>query len=56
MNKQTGPKVTISFSCSNTNKLQPSLKFILKEVDKTVYNNKIITRPIKNIKKAYLGM
>jgi len=28
----------IAFSCSNTGKLQPSLKFILNEVNKTVYN------------------
>jgi uracil-DNA glycosylase len=40
---QLGVADGISFSCSNTNKLQPSLKFILKEVDKTVYNNKIIS-------------
>lgn len=28
----------ISFSCSNTGKLQPSLRFILDEVNRTVYN------------------
>jgi len=28
----------ISFSCSNTDKLQPSLKFILQEINRTVYN------------------
>lgn len=27
----------ISFSCSNTNKLQPSLKFIFEEIERTVY-------------------
>lgn len=36
----------ISFSCSNTNKLQPSLKFILQEVDRTVYNNQIISEDL----------
>ena len=33
----------ISFSCSNTNKLQPSLKFILQEVDRTVYNGHLVS-------------
>ena len=36
----------ISFSCSNTNKLQPSLKFILQEVDRTVYNNHVISEDL----------
>ena len=40
---QLGVADGISFSCSNTNKLQPSLKFILQEVDKTVYNNHVIS-------------
>ena len=33
----------ISFSCSNTNKLQPSLKFILQEVDRTIYNGHLVS-------------
>ena len=33
----------VSFSCSNTNKLQPSLKFILQEVDRTVYNGHLVS-------------
>ena len=36
----------IAFSCSNTNKLQPSLKFILQEVDKTVYDNHVISKDL----------
>ena len=36
----------IAFSCSNTNKLQPSLKFILQEVDKTVYDNHVISEDL----------
>ena len=36
----------ISFSCSNTNKLQPSLKFILQEVDRIVYNNHVISEDL----------
>jgi uracil-DNA glycosylase len=40
---QLGVADGISFSCSNTGKLQPSLKFILQEVDKTVYSNHVIS-------------
>lgn len=39
---QLGVADGISFSCSNTNKLQPSLRFILEEVNRTVYNNEVI--------------
>jgi uracil-DNA glycosylase len=35
---QIGVADGIAFSCSNTDKLQPSLRFILDEVNKTVYN------------------
>jgi len=35
---QLGVADGIAFSCSNTNKLQPSLKYILGEVNRTVYN------------------
>jgi uracil-DNA glycosylase len=34
---QLGVADGISFSCSNTGKLQPSLKFIFKEIERTVY-------------------
>ena len=40
---QLGVADGISFSCSNTNKLQPSLKFILQEVDRTVYNGHLVS-------------
>jgi len=40
---QLGVADGISFSCSNTNKLQPSLKYILQEVDRTVYDNHVIS-------------
>jgi len=39
---QLGVADGISFSCSNTNKLQPSLRFILEEVNRTVYDNEVI--------------
>ena len=40
---QLGVADGIAFSCSNTDKLQPSLKFILQEVDRTVYKNHVIS-------------
>lgn len=43
---QLGVADGISFSCSNTNKLQPSLKFILQEVDRTVYDNHVISEDL----------
>jgi uracil-DNA glycosylase len=43
---QLGVADGISFSCSNTNKLQPSLKFILQEVDRTVYGNHVISEDL----------
>ena len=39
---QLGVADGISFSCSNTNKLQPSLRFILEEINRTVYDNEVI--------------
>ena len=36
---QLGVADGIAFSCSNTDKLQPSLRFILDEVNRTVYNS-----------------
>jgi len=47
---QLGVADGISFSCSNTNKLQPSLRFILEEVDRTVYNNEVISEDL-NLKR-----
>ena len=35
---QLGVADGIAFSCSNTNKLQPSLRFIFEEINRTVYN------------------
>jgi len=43
---QLGVADGISFSCSNTNKLQPSLKFILQEVDRTVYGNHVVSEDL----------
>jgi len=43
---QLGVADGVSFSCSNTNKLQPSLKFILQEVDRTVYGNHVISEEL----------
>ena len=36
----------IAFSCSKTNDLQPNLKFILDEVNKTVYDNQVISKDL----------
>ena len=43
---QLGVADGIAFSCSNTEKLQPSLKFILQEVDRTVYNNQSVSEDL----------
>ena len=43
---QLGVADGIAFSCSNTDKLQPSLKFILQEVDRTVYGNHVISEDL----------
>ena len=40
---QLGVADGIAFSCGNTGKLQPSLRYILDEVNKTVYNNEKIS-------------
>jgi len=40
---QLGVSDGIAFSCSNTEKLQPSLRYILDEVNKTVYDNEKIS-------------
>jgi uracil-DNA glycosylase len=36
----------ISFSCSNTGKAQPSLRFILEEVNRTVYNGHVASEDV----------
>jgi uracil-DNA glycosylase len=36
----------IAFSCANSNSMQPSLKFILQEVDRTVYNNHVVSKDL----------
>lgn len=44
---QLGVADGISFSCSNTNKLQPSLRYILDEVNKTVYNGENVSNDVE---------
>lgn len=43
---QVGVADGIAFSCSNTNRLQPSLRYILDEVNKTVYNGERISEDL----------
>jgi uracil-DNA glycosylase len=43
---QVGVADGIAFSCSNTNRLQPSLRYILNEVNKTVYNGEQISTDV----------
>ena len=40
---QIGIADGIAFSCSNVKGMQASLRYILKEVDRTVYNNQIVS-------------
>lgn len=40
---QLGIADGIAFSCSNSNNLQPSLKYILEEINRTVYNSHIVS-------------
>ena len=40
---QLGVADGIAFSCSNTDKIQANLRYILQEVDKTVYDNHVIS-------------
>lgn len=47
---QLGVASGIALSCDNTNKLQPSLKFVLEEINKTVYDNDIISEDV-NLKR-----
>jgi uracil-DNA glycosylase len=43
---QLGVADGISFSCGNTGKLQPSLKYILGEVNRTVYNGHPVSEDV----------
>jgi len=43
---QLGVADGISFSCSNTNNLQPSLRYILGEVNKTVYGDNPVSTDV----------
>jgi uracil-DNA glycosylase len=43
---QLGVADGISFSCSNTNNLQPSLRYILGEVNKTVYGDNLVSTDV----------
>ena len=43
---QVGVADGIAFSCSNTNRLQPSLRYILDEVNKTVYNGEKVSNDL----------
>jgi uracil-DNA glycosylase len=43
---QLGVADGIAFSCGNTNKLQPSLRYILEEVNRTVYNGHNVTHEV----------
>lgn len=43
---QLGVADGISFSCSNTDKLQPSLRYILQEVNRTVYNGHEVSKDV----------
>jgi len=43
---QLGVADGISFSCGNTNKLQPSLRYILEEVNRTVYNGHPVSKDV----------
>jgi uracil-DNA glycosylase len=40
---QLGVADGIAFSCGNTNKLQPSLRYILEEVNRTIYNGNTVS-------------
>lgn len=43
---QLGVADGISFSCSNTNKLQPSLRYVLDEINKTVYGENPVSTDV----------
>jgi uracil-DNA glycosylase len=43
---QLGVADGVSFSCSNTNKLQPSLRYILAEINKTVYGENPVSTDV----------
>jgi uracil-DNA glycosylase len=43
---QLGVADGISFSCSNTNKLQPSLRYVLDEINRTVYGENPVSTDV----------
>ena len=43
---QLGVADGVSFSCSNTGKAQPSIRFILEEVNRTVYNGHTVSEDV----------
>lgn len=43
---QLGVADGISFSCSNTNALQPSLRYVLGEVNKTIYGDNLVSTDV----------
>ena len=43
---QIGVADGVSFSCSNTGKAQPSIRFILEEVNRTVYNGHTVSEDV----------
>jgi uracil-DNA glycosylase len=43
---QLGVADGVSFSCSNTGKAQPSIRFILEEVNRTVYNGHPVSEDV----------
>jgi uracil-DNA glycosylase len=46
----------VSFSCSNTGRLQPSLKYILGEVNRTVYNGHEVSTDVDLTRWANQGV
>lgn len=53
---QLGVADGISFSCSNTNKLQPSLRYILGEVNRTTYNGNEVSTDVDLTRWANQGI
>jgi len=43
---QIGVADGIAFSCSNTNRLQPSLRYIFEEINRTLYNGHEVTKDV----------
>jgi uracil-DNA glycosylase len=53
---QLGVADGVSFSCSNTGRLQPSLKYILGEVNRTVYNGHEVSTDVDLTRWANQGV